>query len=142
MTQTTLARPYAPKRSLAGPTTVILVAIGALLCFGMTLALRNPDTVPRVTVVNDSRIPLNVSVRGDADAPRLILDTVPAGSSATTLDVIDQGSDWVFAFSSGGVDGGTVAVSRAKLEADGWRLVVPDAVVSRIESGEFVPSFR
>ena len=40
----------------------------------MSLALRNPDVVPRVTVVNNSQDPINVNVGSGPDAPVLILD--------------------------------------------------------------------
>jgi hypothetical protein len=143
MTQATLARPpQAPRRSLPPLSSVLLVAVGVLLCVGMTIALADPDMVPRVTVVNDSSIPLNVDVRGSDDGPRLILATVQPGTRASTLDVIDQGDRWIFSFSSGGVEGGRVEVSRAKLAADGWRLTVPNEVIARLRAGSFVPSYR
>ncbi len=142
MTQTTLARPHAPRRSLPPLSSLFLVVVGALLCFGMTLALTDPDVVPSVTVANSSSIPVNVDVRQSDDGPRLILDTVPAHGSARTLDVIDQGNRWIFGFSSGGVDGGSIEVSRAKLAADGWRLQIPDEVVQRLRAGAFVPAYR
>ena len=75
------------------------------------------------------------------DDARLILATVPPTTTATNLDVLDQGDDWVFSFSSGGVDGGSLRVSRAKLAADGWRLVVPDSVIQRLQAGTFVPAY-
>jgi hypothetical protein len=85
---------------------------------------------------------VNVDVRTAPDADRLILPTVAAGNDATSQDVLDQGDDWVFGFSSGGVDGGTARVSRAKLAADGWRFVVPDAVIERLQNAQFVPAYR
>jgi hypothetical protein len=115
---------------------------GALLCFGMTLALADPDVVPRVTVVNDSAIPVNVDVRQTAGGARLILDTVQPRGAASTFDVIDQGDRWIFSFSSGGVEGGSVEVSRAKLAANGWRLRIPDDVTARLVAGPFVPAYR
>ncbi len=119
-----------------------LVVVGALLCVGMAFALRDPEIVPRVTVENRSTIPINVDVRGSSDGNRLILDTAPAGATVSTLDVLEQGDEWIFGFSSGGIDGGSVRVSRAKLAADGWRLVVPDDVVARLQSSSFVPVYR
>jgi hypothetical protein len=143
MTQATLARPpQAPRRSLPPLSTLLLVVTGALLCLGMTLALADPDVVPRVTVVNDSAIPVNVDVRPTDGGARLILDTVQPRTSASTFDVMEQGDRWIFSFSSGGVDGGSVEVSRATLAADGWRLRIPDAVVARLVTGAFVPPFR
>jgi hypothetical protein len=137
-----MARPHAPRRSLPPVSVIVLFVVGALLCVGMTLALQDPDAVPRVTVENGSSIPVNVDVRGRSDGDRLVLDTVPAGSAATTEDVLDQGDEWIFGFSSGGVDGGSVRVSRAELAHDGWRLVVPDDVVQRLQSSQFVPAYR
>jgi hypothetical protein len=143
MTHATLERPpQTPRRSLPPISTILLVLVGALLCVGMTLALTDPDVVPRVTVANDSTIPINVQVRATGGGPRLILDTVQPGSTASTNDVIDQGDRWIFSFSSGGVDGGTYEVTRAKLAADDWRIRVPDDVIAKLRSGTFVPSYR
>jgi hypothetical protein len=142
MTQTTLARAPSPRRSPVRLTTAVLVVVAALACYGITLALRNPDVVPQVTVVNNASVPLDVDVRADPGGPALILDSVPAGASTTTLDVIDQGSTWIFRFSYGGIDGGTVTRSRAELAANGWRLVVPPEVGERIQSRSFLPAHR
>ena len=142
MTQTTMARPHAPRRSLPSISVVVLFVVGALLCVGMAIALQDPEIVPRVTVENHSTIPVNVDVRGSTDGNRLVLDTVPAGASVSTLDVLEQGDEWIFGFSSGGIDGGTVRMSRAQLAADGWRLVIPEAVAARLQSSPFVPAYR
>jgi hypothetical protein len=142
MTQATMARPHAPRRSVPSLPVIALFVLGALLCTGMALALRDPKVVARVTVENRSSIPINVDVRGSADGGRLILATVPARGQASTLDVLDQGDRWIFGFSTGGADGGSFTVSRAKLAADGWRLVVPDDVVARLQSSSFVPAYR
>src|SRR5947208_3041275 len=125
MTQATMARPHAPRRAIPPISVIVLFVVGALLCVAMALALQDPDVVPRVTVENRGPIPINVDVRGATTGSRLVLDAVPAGSEAANLDVLDQGDTWIFDFSSGGVDGGSVRVSRVKLAADGWRVVVP-----------------
>jgi hypothetical protein len=142
MTQTTMARPHAPRRSLPSLSVVILFVVGALLCITMAFALRDPDVVPRVTVTNPSSLPINVDVRGTPTGNRLILDTIPPGGRTTNVDVLDQGGEWIFGFSSGGVDGGSVRMSRTKLAGDGWRLAIPEAVVARLQSGEFVPAHQ
>jgi hypothetical protein len=142
MTQATMARPDTPRRTLPPFSAVALVVVGALLCVGMALALRDPEVVPRVTVENPSALDVSVDVRSAPDHARLLLATVPPTTEATNLDVLDQGDEWIFGFSSGGVDGGTVRVSRAKLAADGWRVVVPDAVIERLQSRSFVPAYR
>jgi hypothetical protein len=142
MTQATMTRPHAPRRTLPPFSLIAIVVVGALLCAGMAYALRDPDFVSQVTVENPSALEVNVAVRPSPDSSRLILATVSPGSSARNLDVLDQGDEWTFAFSSGGVDGGTVRVSRAKLAADGWRLVVPDDVIARLQARSFVPAYR
>jgi hypothetical protein len=142
MTQATMARPHVPRRTFPPVSVIALVIVGALLCALMTFALRDPEVVPRVTVENPSGIDVNVSVRPSTDASRLILATVPPTTTATNLDVLDQGDEWIFSFSSGGVEGGTVRMSRAKLAADGWRVVVPEPVIQRMQTGPFVPAFR
>ena len=95
-----------------------------------------------MTLVNDSSLPVNVDVRQTDGGARLLLDTVQPSSSASMHDVIDQGGRWIFSFSSGGVEGGSVEVSRTKLAADGWRLRIPADVIRRLQAGEFVPSYR
>jgi hypothetical protein len=142
MTQATMARPQVPRRTFPPLSLIALVVVGALLCAGMVYALRNPKVVPRVTVENPSSLDINVSVRSADDDARLLLATVPPTTSATNLDVFDQGDEWIFSFSGGGIDGGTLRVSRAKLAADGWRVVVPESVIRRIQTGTFVPAYR
>ena len=142
MTQATMARPHVPRRTFPPLPLIALVVVGALLCAAMAYALRDPDVVSRVTVENPSDIGVNVSVHPTNDSSQLILASVPPTTSATNLDVLDQGDEWIFTFSSGGVEGGTLRVSRAKLAADGWRVSVPESVIQRLQSGTFVPAYR
>ena len=126
MTQATMARPHVPRRTFPPLPLIALVVVGALLCAAMAYALRDPEMVSRVTVENPSEIGVNVSVHPTDESSQLILASVPPTTSATNVDVLDQGDEWIFTFSSGGVDGGTLRVSRAKLAADGWRVSVPE----------------
>jgi hypothetical protein len=142
MTQATMARPHAPRRSLPPVSVVVLFVVGALVCVGMAFALEDPEVVPRVTVENRSTMPVNVDVRGSADGKRLILGTVPAGATVSTLEVLEQGDDWIFGFTSGGVDGGSVHMARSRLAGEGWRLVVPAHVVDRLQTAPFIPPYR
>jgi hypothetical protein len=121
---------------------VTVVLAGALLCVAMAYALRAPDFVPRVSVENPSALDINVSVRSTPDGPRLLLATVPGGRAVNNQDVLDQGDEWIFAFSSGGVDGGTLRVTRAKLAGDDWRVTIPDDVVARLRSRSYTPVGR
>ena len=112
MSQVTMARADAPRRTVPPLPLVLLVVVAAALCIGMALVLRAPDTVARVTLENPAPVAVNVSVHGRGTGGDLVLGAVPAQGSATHLDVLDQGADWVFTFSAGGVDGGTVRVRR------------------------------
>jgi hypothetical protein len=141
MTQATMARPQSPGRTFPPVSIIALVIVGALLCAAMADALRDPEVVSRVIVDNPSELEVNVSVRPADDPSRLILATVAPTTSATNLDVLDQGDEWIFSFSAGGVDGGTLRVSRAKLAADGWRVVVPESVIQRLQTSTFVPAY-
>jgi len=142
MTQTTMARPHAPRRSVPPLSVIVLFVVGIALCVTMTFELRDPEVVPRVTVSNPSSVPINVDVRGAPTGDRLILTTVPPRGRIANADVLEEGDEWIFGFTSGGVDGGSVRVSRARLAADGWRLAIPDDVVARLQSGAFTPAYR
>ena len=142
MSQATMARPHVPRRTLPPFSVIALIVVGALLCAAMAYALRDPAVVTRVTVDNPSALNVNVDVRGSIEGGRLVLASVPSDSETSTLDVLDQGDEWIFSFSSGGVEGGDVRVSRAKLAADRWRVVVPPEVIARLQSGSFVPAYR
>jgi hypothetical protein len=142
MTQATMARPHVPRRTFPPLPLIALVVVGALLCAGMAYELRDPRLVARVTVENPSPLDVNVSVRPSPNESRLVLATVGGNSTATSRDVLDQGDEWLFSFSSGGVDGGTLRVSRAKLAHDDWRLEIPGSVIQRLQSGSFVPAYR
>ena len=142
MTQATMARPHVPRRTFPPVPLIALIVIGALLCAAMAYALRDPEVVSRVTVDNPSQLEVNVSVR-PADAPsRLLLATVPPTTSASNLDVLDQGDDWIFSFSSGGIEGGTLRLSRAKLAAADWRVTIPESVIQRLQSATYVPAYE
>jgi hypothetical protein len=142
MSQTTMARPHVPRRTVPPIALVVLALVGALLCGAMAYALRDPAVVSSVTIENPSPLDVNVSVQSSKNSPRLLLQPVGPTTSATTRGVLDQGDEWIFSFSSAGVDGGTVRVSRAKLSADGWRLKIPQAVIDRLRSGTFVPAYE
>ncbi len=136
-----MARPHVPRRTLPPFPVIALLVVGALLFAITAYALRDPDVVARVTIDNPSSLDVNVDVRPSSDGSRLALAAVTPNAETTTRDVLDQGDEWVFSFSSGGVEGGTLRVSRAELAAAGWRVVVPDHVIARLQTGAFVPAY-
>ena len=118
-----------------------LVAVGAilLLVLGVRLSGDRPSFVSELTVVNPTVYKLNLELEGDGQG-RLELGTIRREQSWTFQEVIDQGSTWVFGFSYGGVPGGELAVTRAQLEADGWRITVPTHVGERLRLAGLRPS--
>jgi hypothetical protein len=142
MTQATMARPHVPRRTLPPFSVIALFVLGALLCAAMAYVLRDPALVDQVTVDNPSSLEVSVDVRPSITGARLAVAAVPPDSQATTRDVLDQGDDWIFSFSSGGIEGGDLHVTRTQLAADGWRVVVPARVIDRLQSGSFVPADR
>jgi hypothetical protein len=54
--------------------------------------------------------------------------------------VIDQGEQWVFRFTYGGVDGGELVVPRTELEASGWKVTVPQQFAERMRAAGVGPS--
>jgi hypothetical protein len=142
MTQATMARPHVPRRTFPPISVIALFVIGAVVCAAMAYVLRDPAFVDRVTIDNPSATEVDVDVRPSTAGARLAVAAVPPDSQATTLDVLDQGDDWIFNFSSGGIDGGDLHVTRAELAADGWRVVVPPEAIDRMQSGSFAPAYR
>ena len=85
-----------------------------------------------VAIVNRGETPITVAVSSSTDDGVQLLGTVEPASTHTVHDLFDQGSSWVFSFSSAGVDLGSIRVSRAALADQGWRFVVPAAVLDRL----------
>ena len=126
--------------------TVLGLVLALALVVGVVVELAPrvavPPHVARVRLVNPTVYHLNVEVAAQPDGPWVDLTTVTRESTATAGEVLDQGAQWVFRFSYGGVDAGTVEVARTDLAAAGWALRPPDAVGDRLRSAGLVPSAR
>lgn len=129
-------RPVGPGRR-AG--LVIAVLVGVLGFAALAAALRGPDVVDAVTVVNDSPYDVRVEVRRPG-GPVLGLGTVPRERSTRFDSVLDQGATWSFAFSAAGADGGTVEVPRAALEQDRWTVAIPATTTTRLDRAGVPPA--
>ena len=136
-----LARPRpAPSRDAGGVLAAVVVAVAtAALMVPVSAALRGPAFVERVTVVNPLVHDVEVDARG-AGGGWLGLGPVSRQEERTTREVADQGSRWVFRFSSAGVEGAELSVGRAELEAAGWRVVVPARAGERFRAAGLGPS--
>jgi hypothetical protein len=119
----------------------LAVAGAALLLTAGRLTADQPSFVPEVTVVNPTVYEVNVEIGGDHQG-HLDPGTIRREQTATFEEVIDQGSRWVLRFSYGGVPGGEVSISRAKLAAAGWRITVPPEVGERLRQAGLRASTR
>ncbi|MGH9181600.1 MAG: hypothetical protein ACRDY5_07790 [Acidimicrobiales bacterium] len=138
-----MTEPHRP-RSPAATGIVDTVALGLVLLAMMALtapALRVPPHVDRVTVNNPH--PWNVSVElVDVDGRRrLALGPFGSASDQSFLEVLDQGVEWVFRFSSAGRSADVHRAGR-QLEDAGWRVTVPESLAADLRAAAIPRSAR
>ena len=133
--------PAQRRRDLLTVAAATLIGIGVLI--SITAALRGPELIDRVTIVNDTPYLVDVEVTtGDQDG-WVGLGPVSPGTRHSFQSVIDQGDRWVFHVTSGPYDGGEFAVSKRRLEEGDWRVIIPDHARTRLEAdGAERPSHR
>ena len=113
-----------------------VVAVLALVSSGSRL----PSYVDDITVVTPHQWDVVVDVTGTEREGWLVMGTVDRGSSHAFEHVIDQGQQWVFRFSYGGVDGGELVLPRTELETGGWKVSVPEQFAERMRAAGMSPS--
>jgi hypothetical protein len=121
-----------PPRSASRAALVAGGAILAAAVIWLILAITaTPATIPRVTVVNDSALDVEIAVAPGPGAAVLDLGPVAPHRSRTVRDVIDQGDRWVFTVDSARGRLGAITVDRDQLVRDGWavhlRADLPDS---------------
>lgn len=121
---------------------VVAPVLGITFVLGTYAALRSPDLVDRVRVVNETPYLLDVEVRGGAGDGWLKLGPVSTGESHDFESVIDQGERWVFHVTTGPHDGGKFSMTRAGLQRVRWQVTIPRVIRSRLEAGSAVPHPR
>jgi hypothetical protein len=127
-------RPAAPAR--LGTRTVAagaVVALSVALIWVLSSVSRSPDRLG-LTLDNPTEYDVTVAARSADETAVVAIGTVARRSRQRIDGVLDQGDRWVFEFSSGGADGGELAVSRVELEAAGWRLQIPSGVADRLRA--------
>lgn len=136
----TLTEPRATSRTF-GEGLVLVVSVAVVLVVAVVLgpSLRLPHYIARVTLDNPTDYRLEVEVSDVNRSGWLALGEFRRNTSRPAYEVIDQGQRWLFHFSSGGVDGGEVVVSRDELRRSGWKLTVPPDIGSRLRA-EGVPA--
>jgi hypothetical protein len=118
---------------------VILVGVSGVVVVSRSLG--GPAVVDRITIVNATEFDVDVDVSGD-DGRLLELRYVAAGKKAVVRDVIDQGAVWVFHFSFGGTDAGTLRLDRTRLVQDDWTVEIPQEVADRLDDAGHRPPPR
>ncbi len=127
-------RPRSPR-----PASVAVVLVGVAVTVAAVLVAARLTTdestlVRRLTVENPTPYLLNVEVSGADRGSWVDLGSFGKQSSRTVEEVVDQGRQWVFRFSYGGVEGGELVVGRDQLVRDGWRITVPAEVTERLRA--------
>src|SRR4051794_12940071 len=122
---TTADRAHHTRRVTAlGPP--LLAVCFAVVIVVVLLRARPPATVHEITVRNPHRWDAHIAVSSDGTGV-LGLGTVGRQRTSAFQDVIDHGRRWVFSFQYGGVDGGTLVLTRTQLDRTDWAITVPDA---------------
>lgn len=127
-TATRPRRAPASRPDLTEALSVLVVAATAAVAVWLVVGpLQLPERVD-VTVDNDTPFDLVVEAGTPDGAGSVVLGTAGRGREIAFRDKVDQGDEWVFSFSYGGVDAGAVQLGRAELESSGWRVTVPRRV--------------
>jgi hypothetical protein len=140
----TRSRPRSTPALLSREVLVVVmagvIAIAALV--GIQAALRGPELVDRVRVVNETPYLVDLEVTGNARDGWLKLGPVSPGETHNFGNVVDQGDEWIFHITTGPNDGGEFSVTKAELERARWDVAIPGDVQARLEAEGAVPRLR
>ena len=137
MTTATITRPRATSRRSVLAAIALVAGIAAFIGLG-TVALRSPEVVDEVRIVNDTSYDIRVAVSG-SDGRTLGLGNAPRNDRLTVRSVLDQGDTWTFTFSYAGEQAAAVSLTSAELERAGWTIAVPEEAGDRLETAGFLP---
>jgi hypothetical protein len=131
----------APEHDLRSrrPLLVLLIA-GLVLAVLLAPHLALPAKVPPLAIDNGGEYSVTIEASngaGDGWAPVAV---VPAGQTVVVHELIDEGPNWTFRFTSQGHRFDGYGVRRADLAAAGWRYAVPDEVMARLRADGVPPS--
>ena len=119
--------------------TAAVVAVGMVAALGPAL-LRGPAFVERISFINRGPFDIHVEVTGDPEDGWRSIGTADAASTSLALEVIDEGSIWVFRFSGQGRDGGKLRITRNELRQAQWTVDIPEPVTDRLREAGAPPS--
>jgi hypothetical protein len=121
-------------RRSADVLRVVVIAVLALAALYASLRLvEGPSFVSRVTVVNRSALDLDVDAAGSEHDGWTPAGVATHDSNTSFVDVLDHGDRWWFRVSEGG-HSVAFPISRSRLAADGWRVVIPPTVETQLAS--------
>ena len=137
--------PSRPRSVRLASVAVVLIgfAVEMAVAFPVArLAVGDPRTYRQLTVYNPTPYIVNVDVSGGERDGWLDVGSFRRERTRTVEELADQGRQWVFRFSYGGVETGEVTVSRDQLARDGWRITVPSAVGESLRQAGLPESAR
>lgn len=119
----------------------LVLAVSAVLVINFVVGLSDgPTMVPRITFENPTIYGLDIEVSPGTDTGWTSAGSVRQQSTGDVREVIDQGDVWRFRFDSQGETGGELRVTRAELEASGWRVSIPVEVGTRLAEAGAPPT--
>jgi hypothetical protein len=121
------------------PSKRWLALLASLLLLGLS-ACDEVSYVDNLTIENPTDYDLLVDVRREDSSAALRLGVVDKRTTAVREQVIDMGPVWVYQFRYQGVDAGELSISRADMEADDWKIVIPEAIGTRLQEQGIPPS--
>jgi hypothetical protein len=128
-----LTRESSSSARLARIAVVVLVAaVGLPTLVAASRLIERDVSYVRITIENPLPYLVNVEVTGAERDGWLDLASIGPGRTRLVVEVLDQGDEWVFRFSYGGVQAGDVAIARDELASEDWRITVPTAVAGRL----------
>lgn len=102
--------------------------------------IADPPKISRLTLVNPTPYPVDVQVTAALPDGWMELGTAQPGTTTVVQDVIDQGSTWLFRFTTDGYDGGQLQLGRDDLVGSRWRVTISASVGDRLAHEGATPS--
>lgn len=136
-----MTEPHRPRLPVTpGVVDAVRLALALLVMVALTApALRGPARVDQLTVGNPHGWDVTVDLVDLDGRPRLRLGPVNAASNQTFTEVLDQGTEWVFRFSSGGRSAQVHRAGR-QLAGEQWQVIVPDSLAADLRAAGAPPS--
>jgi hypothetical protein len=119
----------------------MLVAVAtAAVVFPALWGAFEPAPTIDLEVVNPTRRDIHVSVRSQGDRGVVGIGTVAPDETYQFREVVEHGDAWVVIFSSAGVVGGELSLSRHQLAERDWIITIPMEVDRELAAAGVSPS--